>query len=207
MSGSIDYFFTLISPYAWFGHTQLVDLAARHGKQVVFRPVDLMGVWEVSGAVPPAQRSPIRQRYRFLELQRFAEFRGLDLKLKPKHFPTNPLLADCCVIAIEEAGGEPAGFAFGVGEAVWSLDRQIADEAVLAELLEKHGHDASAILARAGTDEIVAMRKANTQAAIEADAIGSPTYVYNGEVFWGQDRLDLLDRMIMSGREAYRSDM
>lgn len=206
MAENIDYYFTLVSPFAWMGHQQLLQIAGKHGVAINFKPVNLAGVWEVSGGVPPAQRTPTRQRYRLIELQRIAEQRGLHLNVMPQHFPTNPLLADCCVIAITEAGSDPADFAFSVGEAVWSRQLQVADEAVIAELLEKCGHDPAAIIARAGTEEIIAKREANTKAAIDADAIGSPAYVYKDEVFWGQDRLDLLDRMIASGRDAYSSN-
>lgn len=203
MSETIDYFFTTVSPFAWLGHQQLVDIATRHGKAVAFRPVSLGGVWEVSGAVPLGQRTPARQRYRLIELQRFAELRGVDLKLQPKHFPTDPTLADLCVIAAGETGKDPSGFAYAAGEAVWSRDLNIADEAVLRLLLADCGHDADRVISLARGAETAESRAANTRAAIEAGAIGSPAYVYRGEVFWGQDRLDLLERMIETGRQAY----
>lgn len=203
MSDTIEYFFTTVSPFAYLGHKTLADIAARNGKSVTFRPFNLGGVWSVSGAVPLGERPPTRQRYRLLELQRIAEMRGEELKLHPEHFPTNPELADRCVIAIADSGGDPAEFAYAVGRAVWAQDRQIANEAVLGELLEATGQNAAKVLETAASDAVAGIRQANTDAAVAADAIGAPSYVYRGEVFWGQDRLELLDRMIASGRDAF----
>jgi 2-hydroxychromene-2-carboxylate isomerase len=204
MDDAIDYFFSSVSPFAWLGHRQLMSIAGKHGKKVRFRPVNLMGVWEVSGSVPLGQRTPLRQRYRLIELQRIAIMRGLHLNPRPAHFPTNPELADRTIIALTEAGRSPADFAFAVGEALWSKQKQIADEPVIAALLKDNGFDPVHMLELAKAEHAGLVRENNTKAAIEADAIGSPCYVYKGEPFWGQDRLDHLDQMITSGREAIR---
>ena len=206
MADHIDYYFTSVSPFAWLGHNSLREIAERHGKRVRYRPVNLAGVWEMSGSVPLPKRSPTRQRYRLIELQRIADFRGLTIKTQPKHFPTDPSLADHCVIALQERGEDPGPFCFAVGEALWSADRQIADKDVLAELLGRTGHDAEAVLTAAGKDETAAIRAQNTEQAIASDAIGAPCYVYLDEPFWGQDRLELLDAMIGSGRRAFKPE-
>lgn len=203
MSDSIDYYFTLISPFTWFGQKQLSEIAKKHDKKINYKPFNLMGVWEISEAVPPGARPPVRQRYRLIELERVASFHGLSVIKQPTNFPTNPELADRCAIAIEEAGGDAGGFAFSVGEALWAHDRQVADEAVIGELLSANGFVAKDILKAAADPKTADIRAANTKAAIEADAIGAPAYVYSGEVFWGQDRLDHLDHMISTGREAF----
>jgi 2-hydroxychromene-2-carboxylate isomerase len=205
MASHIDYYFTCMSPFAFLGHDALVSVAEKHGKKINFKPFNLMGVWEISGAMPVAKRPPVRQRYRLIELQRIGELRGIKLNLKPAYFPTDPALADHCVIAIAQAGGDPATFARSAAEALWVMDKQIADEAVIAELLNASGHDGSAVIADARTPEIAARRLANTEEAIGSDAVGAPAYVYDGEVFWGQDRVDYLDRMIASGRPAFEA--
>ena len=205
MDDAIDYYFSSVSPFAWLGHRQLMSIAGKHGKKVRFRPVNLMGVWAVSGSVPLGQRTPLRQRYRLIELQRIALMRGLHLKPKPASFPTDPELADRTIIALNEAGRSASDFAFAVGEALWSKDRQIAEEGVISSLLTECGFDARHILELAQAPHAEEVREANTKAAVEADAIGSPCYVYKGEPFWGQDRLDHLDQMITSGREPFRT--
>ena len=199
----IDYYFTSSSPWVYLGHAAIRAVAQRHGARLNPRPVQLGGVWEISGAVPLAQRTPTRQRYRFLELQRFAELRSLPIVYRPKAAPLDPTLADLTVAAILVDGGDPLDFMASLFSAFWAEDRNIADEAVVAALLEQHGLDPAAVMARAGSDAAAALRRENTQAAIAADAIGVPAYVLDGEVFWGQDRIDLLDRALSSGRAPY----
>ncbi len=203
MSNQIDYYFTAISPFMYLGHNTLMSIAKKHGKEVRFKPFNLMGVWGNSGAVLPAERPPVRQRYRLIELQRVAEFRGMSINPNPAHFPTNPAAADHCICALVISGQDPSGLVSRLGKAVWEENLQIADEAVLGEILSNEGHDADAVLALSKSDKVIEMREENTEAAISADAIGAPSYVYNNEVFWGQDRLEYLDHMIASGRPAF----
>jgi len=118
MTKSIDYYFTCISPFTFLGHDALMEVATRHNCTVNFKPFNMFGVWEISGAVPPMKRPPVRQRYRLIELQRISEMRGLEIVLKPTHFPTDPVLGDHCIIAISEAGGDPASFVRSIGEAL-----------------------------------------------------------------------------------------
>ena len=204
MSDTIEHFFTSASPFAWLGLGKLREIAERHDKAIHHRPVNLAGVWEHSGGVPLPQRPAVRQRYRLIELQRIARLRGLELNPKPVHFPTNPELADRTIIASVRSGGNAEKLFFAIGEALWSQDRQIADQAVMSDLLERTGHDPEAILAAAAGEETAKVRETNTNAAVKADAIGSPAYVYKDEVFWGQDRLEMLEEMIASGRPAFR---
>jgi 2-hydroxychromene-2-carboxylate isomerase len=201
---AIDYFFTQVSPYAYLGHRAFVELAGKHGAEIRYKPVILPKVFENSGALPLAQRPKARQDYRFLELQRWRAMRGLPLNLKPRHFPTNPALADRSVIALAAAGHDPADYGERIFRACWAEDRDIADRETLADLLRASDHDAEAILAAAdGADARTAYER-NTAEAVALNAIGSPTYVLNGEVFWGQDRLDLLAEALISGRDPYR---
>jgi 2-hydroxychromene-2-carboxylate isomerase len=201
---AIDYYFTQVSPYAYLGHRALVDLAGKHGAKIRYKPVILAKVFENSGALPLAQRPKARQDYRFLELQRWRAARGLPLNLKPKHFPTNPAPADRSVIALVDAGRDPADYMERVFRACWAEERDISERATLAELLAAADHDAAAILAAAEAPQTQQAYERNTSEAVAENAIGSPTYVLNGEVFWGQDRLDLLAEALVSGRAPYR---
>ncbi len=207
MSSHIDYYFTCPSPFAYMGHKQFHEIAKKHGKTIEYKPFDILGVWGESGAVPPAQRPVVRQRYREIELQRVSEYRNVCVNPRPAYFPTNPRLADQAVCALVIMGKDPASFALAAGRAVWEKDLQIADETVLVDLLEECGHDSKDVLGVATSDEAGDMRLANTQSAIEHDAVGAPAYVYKSEVFWGQDRLDYLDHMIATDRRAFTSDI
>ena len=207
MSASIDYYFTAASPFAYLGHDFLMEIAAKHGKEVNFKPFNIMAVWEKSGSVPPGQRSLTRQRYRLVEIERVALMRNIKAMAAPTNFPTDPTLADHCICALDLEGINPAPFTRAVGQALWEQDKQIADEATLKALLETCGHDAEQILTIAHSDQATERRAQNTSDAIEQDAIGAPAYVYAGEVFWGQDRLEYLDQMIGSGRDAIVADL
>jgi len=200
----IDYYFVGISPYVYLGHRAFVDMAKRHGATVNYKPVNLRRLWAKSGALPLAERPPVRQRYRFLELQRHTEARGLPLNLKPKHFPVDCSLADLSVIALVDKGHDPDGYMERVFAGVWANEENVSDRDTVAGYLTASGFDAEAILQRAEKEEVAAMRDRYSREAVEADAVGVPAYVINGEVFWGQDRIDFIESAIVSGREPYK---
>ena len=202
----IDCYYYGASPFSFLGHQALQDVARRHGATIAWKPVDLMSIWGQSGAVPPAQRPPVRQRYRIIELQRIAHMRGLSLNLRPAHFPADLTLADCCTIALVEAGRDPASYMDAVYRGVWQDDADLADEAEVARRLEAEGHDAAATVEAARGDAVAAIRAANTREAMERDAVGVPAYVLAGEVFWGQDRIDMIDHALATGRAPFRAD-
>ncbi len=203
MSAIIDYYFTAVSPYVYLGHQAMVDLVKKHGASIHYKPVLLPGLWEVSGSVPLAQRSPTRQRYRLLELQRAAFRRGLPINLKPKFFPADPALADHVVIALLERQADPTGFMGRVFAGVWANEENVADADTLARYLEAEGHDVADVLHAAQGDAVKAERAQNTADAVSADAIGVPAYVLNGEVFWGQDRIEDLALALETGRAPF----
>jgi len=203
MTPKIEYFFSSVSPWSYLGHDLFIESAARHGAEIVYKPVNLGLVFPETGGLPLPKRAPARQKYRLVELKRWKEKRGLPLNLQPAHFPTDCTLADCCVIAIVEAGGDPAGFLGRAYRAVWTYDRDVADEHVVEGLLADAGQDAHAILAAAKSDAVKAIYAANAREAIDKSVFGAPTYILAGEPFWGQDRLDLLEDALSSGRAPY----
>jgi len=201
---TIDYYLTCVSPWTYLGHRPIQQVAERHGATLVVKPVNLGEMFKVSGQVALGERPAVRQRYRLIELQRFAEMRGRRLNPKPKFFPVNPTLADHTIIAILQSGGDPLPYMDSVFSAVWADEKDIADEATVAGLLRAAGFDADAILTRAKDPETAAIRARNTQDAVDVDATGVPSYVLAGEPFWGQDRIDLLDRALSSGRAPFK---
>ena len=205
MASHIDYFYTSTSPFTWFGQKPFCEVAAKHNKEIRYKPVNLMEVWKVSGGVAPPQRPPMRQRYRLIELQRIGHYHGLEVIAQPDSVPANPERADCCCILLSQQGKDPGPFLASVGEALWGQDRQIADESILAELLDKAGFDGKTIVSDSKDPAIAEIRNANSQEAINLDVVGAPAYVYEKEVFWGQDRVDYLDHMITSGRDPILS--
>lgn len=203
---TIDYYFTSVSPFVYLGHKAISEVARKHGAAIHYKPVGLAGVWEVSGSVPLGQRSPTRQRYRLLELQRAAFRRQLPINLHPKFFPADPTLADHVVVALLNMQADPEGFMARVFSGVWAKEENVADAATLAGYLEAEGQDAAKVLAAAESDEVAETRRRNTADAVAADAIGVPAYVLGGEVFWGQDRIEDLALALETGRAPFKPE-
>jgi 2-hydroxychromene-2-carboxylate isomerase len=203
MSRRIAYYFSLLSPWAYIGHRFFVDIAQRHDAAIVYKPVLLNEVFSETGGLPLAKRHPARQAYRMLELQRWRAKRKLDFHLWPKHWPFDADLANCCALAIVSAGGDPADFVQKVFSGVWERQENLADAAVLARLLREAGFTPETILVKADSNEIRAAYERNRLEAIEIGVFGAPSYVLDGEIFWGQDRLDLLDDALASGRAPF----
>lgn len=205
MPAVIDYYLYSASPFTYLGHRAFCSVLEKHGAKVRVKPVNLAGIWEISGAVPPAKRPPVRQRLRLVELQRIADFRGLPINPKPQYSPVDPTLADCSIIALVEAGHDPLNYMERVFSAVWVNEENIADKATLAKYLDQEGFDAEAILAAAESEDTAAIRTKNTVDAVDADAVGVPCYVLNGEAFFGQDRVEYLDRALATGRAPFKA--
>ena len=193
MSITIDYYFTPQSPWTYLGHARFAEMARQAGATVRVLPTDFGKVFAVSGGLPLGQRAPQRQAYRLVELKRFSESLQLPLHLKPAFFPVAGDAAARLVIAVDQQDGAAAAMRLcgAVFSAVWAEERNIADAAVLAQLLNEQGLSADR-LAQSRSAEVQQRYEAHTQQAIDAALFGAPTYVIDGEVFWGQDRLDFV---------------
>ena len=205
MSRPIDYYFSLVSPWAYIGHAPFVEIVRRHDLEVNYKPVFLGRVFAETGGLPLAQRHPARQRYRLLELQRWRDKRGLNFHFRPKHVPLNARLADGVVIAAIEAGLDPDPYLRRAFPAVWEQELNLADPDIVTKLADEAGLPGKRLVERSASDDITAAYEQNRQDAIAADVFGSPVYVLDGEVFWGQDRIELLADALKSGRKAYSS--
>jgi len=191
----VDYYLSLISPYAYLGGAELERIVAAHGASVRVKPVDYGTIFPKTGGLPLAKRAAARQAYRLVELKRWRAYRNIPLNLHPAHFPANEALAAGAVIAAQRAGGDPMRLAHGILRAVWAEERDIADPKVLAAILGETGHDA-ALLDAAARPETTAARAELTEEALARGVFGAPTYVFEDEPFWGQDRLDFLERAL-----------
>lgn len=193
MPASVDYYFTPVSPWAYLGHDRFARLLAETGAAVNVRPVDYGAIFPVSGGLPLPQRAPQRQAYRLVELRRFSRALGVPLNPQPAHFPVAAQTASQLIIAADRAQGPTAALdlAGRMGRAVWAEERNLADPAVLQALLAEAGLPAT-LLAQAAEPAIAAGYQAYTQQAIAAGVFGAPSYVIDGEIFWGQDRLDFV---------------
>ncbi|MDN4589365.1 2-hydroxychromene-2-carboxylate isomerase [Xenophilus aerolatus] len=197
MPSTVDYFFAPHSPWTYLGHARFMAMADAAGATVRLKPMDLAQVFPASGGLPLAKRAPQRQAYRLVELERFARHLQLPLNLHPRFFPVDGNDAARLILAVEGADGTLAAMQLAgrVMAAVWADERDIADAEVLAELLLALGLPASRLDA-ARTPLVQERYQAFTQEAIDTSVFGAPTYVVDGEMFWGQDRLDFVERAL-----------
>lgn len=198
MTKTVDYFFTPSSPWTYLGHPRLVAITSIHGADVKMKPCDLGKVFSISGGLPLKARPQQRQDYRLVELKRWSTYLNTKLNVHPKFFPVPADRAAEYIIAAHLAHGTHAALslAFGVMRGVWADERNIDDPETLAKITEEVGLDPASLATDKLKTEARARYEANTAEAIEQKVFGAPWYVYNGEPFWGQDRLDFLERAI-----------
>jgi 2-hydroxychromene-2-carboxylate isomerase len=188
----IQYWLSTSSPWTWLGSGRFLDLAQRTGARVEVLPVDLGAVFAATGGLPVAQRPAARRSYRLLELTRWSRRLGLPLVIEPKHHPIDREPSSRLLIATAQAGGDALALSHAVLRALWAEDRDIGDWDLLAALARDCGLDGPALVEAARAPAAGERYRENTQHAIDAEVFGSPTWVVEGERFWGQDRLDLL---------------
>jgi 2-hydroxychromene-2-carboxylate isomerase len=191
-----EYYFAPQSPYAYMGHERLVALAKKYGVQIELKPCEMGKVFNLSGGLPLAKRAPQRQAYRLLELQRWSEYLGLPLNLQPKFFPVSGDAAAKLIIATKLAHGTDAALNLSgaIMRALWAEEKNIADADTLAAIATAGGHDGQALLKSSDTASVQAEYDRFTDDAIAANVFGAPWYVVDGQGYWGQDRLDFVER-------------
>jgi len=196
MGRTVDYYLSPMSPWTYLGHARFAEMAKRHGAAINVKPVDYSKVFPVSGGLPLGKRAPQRQAYRLVELKRFRDHLKVPLNLQPQFFPVASDLAAQFIIAAGRAGGSDAAMRLALAElrSCWAEERNIGDADTLGALCKEQGLDAAALAAAAQSDAVKAEYESNTQEAIARNVFGAPSYVIDGEIFWGQDRLEFVER-------------
>ena len=194
---TIEYFYSAYSAFAYLGSDKIANIASGH--RFVHRPVDLAKVVDQGGATKFKNRSPVHRDYYFRrEIQRWAEYRNaLVMVGRPTYHDKDVSLANCMLIAAIEAGLDVQPLAHAMLQSHWRDDSDLSDGAMLAALGNALELDADALLQAADTPEIRRIYAANTQEAIERSVFGSPTYFVDGDMFYGQDRLELVERALV----------
>ena len=193
----IEYFFGIPSPFAYLGSARLQSLAKKYEADIIEKPCDLVGgIFTKTGGVPVPQRSPQRQKYRLDELKRWSEFLDIKINLKPKYFPPrDPHLSGKYTIAANLLGIKLV-FGHELLKQLWSEEKDIADEKnieVTSDLFNLNFKELSEL---AKSEKVSKIYQDNTEEAIVKNVFGSPTYIFNSELFWGQDRLEFLERAL-----------
>lgn len=197
----VDYYASLNSPWAYLGSRRIEAICAKHNATLKLWPVDFSVIFPASGGLPLPKRPPQRQAYRLMELARWRDFLGVPLTLQPKHFPMNePVVANAVIALRETQGDAPAiRLAHRVMASIWADDVNPADPETFQSLAAECGLDGAALLALSQEPRWAAVRLADSEAALAKGVFGAPSFVIEGEIFWGQDRLDFVERRLARG--------
>jgi 2-hydroxychromene-2-carboxylate isomerase len=204
----ISCFYTLSSPWAYLAGPRLQDVVRRHRARLLLKPFDFQEVVPRTGGVPIRTRPRPRRDYHAVELDRWRRHLGMPLNLTPRFYPMeNPAPgwnkpAGHMVIAARQAGENPFRLSHALLRALWAEERDIADPRVRGAVADENGYDGPALLAAETTEAVQREYRDNGAEAEGLGVFGSPTFVVEGELFWGQDRLDFVDRALDRLRQA-----
>jgi len=199
MTITIDYYVSLPSPWAYMGHARLCALVKKYDAKINFKPGDFGTVFSKTGGLPLAKRAPERQAYRTQELKRWRKELNIDLELKPKFFPVDPSTASFMTILADKQGQNSLMLAGAFMHAIWAENLDINDNDTLIKIADKNGFDGTALLDGCNTPEIKSIFANNTNEAIDQGVFGAPSYVIEDEIFWGQDRLMFVEKILQKG--------
>lgn len=196
MTVTIEFFWDAVSPYSYLAGTQIEALAARNQAQLVWRPFLVGGVMQATGNRPPLT-VPAKFRHMLDDLQRWAAYYGVPLR-KPDNFPASTLQVQRIACALPDAA--VSDWARATASAYWGRGEDISQPETIRRIASSLGHDADALLAAAQDDAIKARLKANTDEAVQRGAFGAPSFFIGDAMYWGNDRLPLLERALSSCR-------
>lgn len=189
----IDYYFSVLSDWAYMGGERLECLARKHGARINHLPMRLAQIYAGTGGIILQKRSRQRQDYRVVELERWRDKLGMPITLHPKFYPTDDTLAACSIVAARELGLDAGKLANLIHRAIWAEEQDVSDESTLRRIAGAVTTDPDELLRVARAASTLDVLDRNTKEAQERGVFGSPFYIFGKEIYWGQDRLDFLD--------------
>lgn len=202
----LNCYYSLSSPWAYFAGPRLQDIVRRHHAKLWLKPYDFQEIAPRNGGVPLRTRPEARRDYHELELDRWRQYLGMPLSLKPKHYPhvvKDPdwnKYAGWMVIAAQDMGLDAFLLSHAILRALWAEDRDIASPDVRRAVANENGFDGARLVKMERSDRVQELYRQFTDEAESLGVFGAPTIVFEGERFWGQDRLDFVDRALDRAR-------
>src|SRR5215212_4245153 len=187
-------YYSLSSPGAYFGGPRLQDIVRRHRVKLALKPYDFQEVAPKTGGVPIRTRPEPRRTYHALELNRWRAYLGMPLNLEPRYYPADGKPAGWnkppgwMVIAAQEAGLDAPLLSHALLRALWAEERDTSKPEVRRQIANENGMDGDALLTAETSAPVQALYRRFSDEAVEQGVFGAPTYILNGERFWGQDR-------------------
>ena len=193
----IEYYYGIPSPFAYIGSVKFQLIAKKYNVEIVEKPCDLVGgIFSKTGGIPVPQRSQQRQKYRLDEIKRWSEFLNIKINIKPKYFPPkDPHLPAKFTIAANLLGVKVV-FGHELLKQLWSEEKDISDEKNIEMVSNSFKINFIELSELAKSEKVSKIYTDNTEEAVEKNVFGAPTYIFNSELFWGQDRLEFLERAL-----------
>ena len=193
----IEYFYAIPSPFTYLGSLKLQSITKKYNAEIIEKPCDLIGgIFAKTGGIPVPQRSPQRQKYRLDEIKRWSKFLNIQMNIKPKFFPPkDPHLPAKFTIAANLLGTKVV-FGHELLKQLWSEEKDISDEKNIETASNNFKINFKELSVLAKSEQVSKIYVDNTNEAVEKNVFGAPTYIFNNELFWGQDRLEFLERAL-----------
>ena len=194
----VDYFMSHGSPWTFLGHNRLNKIVKKFNVQLNMYPVNYGEIFPISGGLPVSKRPLQRQKIRLQELKRWAEFLNIDLIPEPKFFPSKSLLPSLLIIAAKiKKTNKDFELASSIMNALWVKELNIDEENSLKNIMDNLELDSEDLLSFAKSQECESIFKEYTKIAIEKNVFGAPTFIIDDQIYWGQDRLDFIERYLL----------
>jgi len=194
MSDPIKFYFACTSPWSYLALDELNAIAAKHGREIAYKPTNVGRQWQTSGAGRSlGDRPEVLTTYRLVDLPRWAQLRGVPLNSEPKHHPVPLQLSSGAIIAAGQAGADMYAITRALMRGCWVDEKDISDPSDVTAIVDGVGLDGAALVAAAEFDAVTAELEANTDESLADGAWSVPSVVVDGEIFFGQDRLEMID--------------
>jgi 2-hydroxychromene-2-carboxylate isomerase len=192
----IDYYFSVLSDWAYMGGERFENLARRYNARVNYMPMKLAVLYANTGGIVLQKRSIQRQNYRVVELERWRDKLGMPITLHPKYYPADDTLAACSIIAAAQLDMDAGRLTNLLHRAIWVEEQNLADEATVQRIIGAMTPQPEKVLVAARSAGVLETLDRNTREAGERGVFGSPFYFFEDQSYWGQDRLDFLDEQL-----------
>ena len=201
----VSCYYSLSSPWAYFGGPKLQDIVRRHRAKLVLKPYDFQAVVVQTGGIPIRTRPAPRRSYHAEELARWRDHLGMPLNLEPRHYPqATPAdpdwnkYAGWMVIAAQQQGQDAFVLSHALLRALWAEERDTSQAEVRIAVADENGYDGAALNALERTPAVQQEYQAFSEEAVRLGVFGAPTFIVRGhnERWWGQDRLFFVDRFL-----------
>jgi 2-hydroxychromene-2-carboxylate isomerase len=193
----ILYFYSVVSPYSYLGTKKLLEISKKYSAEIIEKPVNLVErVFSATGGVPVPKRHISRQLYRNVELDRWSSHLNIKFNKKPKFWPPKDAHTPALFLIASIEMGKKMDFGFKVLEHIWAKESDISSIDTMKLIADDLKINFDELKKVAMSERIKKIYEDNTQEAISANVFGVPMYIYNNEMFWGQDRLNFLEEAL-----------